>query len=121
MSANKVFQAIIEQIAQFESEEKAKLQQFQKIAAKSGSAATNPVEFDQMTQEEVIANVEKMLLNEKQSMKTVAKVNTAAAEFDLNEGVVSVKAAPPKAGGVKPPTPATRATETPGTLQQQPQ
>ena len=65
MSANKVFQAIIEQIAQFESEEKAKLQQFQKIAAKSGSAATNPVEFDQMTQEEVIANVEKMLLNEK--------------------------------------------------------
>jgi hypothetical protein len=34
MSANKVFQAIIEQIAQFESEEKAKLQQFQKIAAK---------------------------------------------------------------------------------------
>lgn len=31
MSANKVFQAIIEQIAQFESEEKAKLQQFQKL------------------------------------------------------------------------------------------
>ena len=47
-------------------------------------------------------------------MKTVAKVNTTAAEFDLNEGVVSVKAAPPKVNsiaGVKPPTPATRATE----------
>ena len=41
-----------------------------------------------------MANVEKMLQNEKQSMKTVAKVNTSAAEFDLNEGVVSVKAAP---------------------------
>ena len=53
-------------------------------------------------------------------MKTVAKVNTAAAEFDLNEGVVSVKAAPPKISGVKPPTPApTRATETPGAQQQQ--
>jgi len=69
-----------------------------------------------MTQEEVMANVEKMLQNEKQSMKTVAKVNTAAAEFDLNEGIVSVKAAPAKssatpAGGVKPP--ATRASEAP--------
>ncbi len=42
MSANKVFQAIIEQIAQFESEEKAKLQQFQKIAAKTGGTATAP-------------------------------------------------------------------------------
>ena len=52
-------------------------------------------------------------------MKTVAKVNTAAAEFDLNEGVVSVKAAPPKASGVKPPTPATRANETPVVQQQQ--
>lgn len=38
MSANKVFQAIIEQIAQFETEEKAKLQQFQKLQA-SGKAA----------------------------------------------------------------------------------
>ena len=67
-----------------------------------------------------MANVEKMLQNEKQSMKTVAKVNTSAAEFDLNEGIVSVKAAPAKAsapgGGVKPPTAAagaTRASEAP--------
>ena len=66
-----------------------------------------------------MANVEKMLQNEKQSMKTVAKVNTAAAEFDLNEGIVSVKAAPAKtstpAGGVKPPT--TRASEAPSQQQ----
>ena len=66
-----------------------------------------------------MANVEKMLANEKQSMKAMPKV-TAAAEFDLNEGVVSVKAAPPKASatpsggvaGVKPPAQApSRATE----------
>ena len=37
-----------------------------------------------------MANVEKMLLNEKQSIKATPKLQ-AAAEFDLNEGVVSVK------------------------------
>ena len=63
-----------------------------------------------------MANVEKMLQNEKQSMKTVAKVNTSAAEFDLNEGIVSVKTAPAKtatpAAGVKPPAPSgVRASE----------
>jgi hypothetical protein len=59
-----------------------------------------------MTQEEVMANVEKMLLSEKQSMKATPKVQ-AAAEFDLNEGIVSVKAAA-KPAEKKPP--ASRAT-----------
>ena len=46
-------------------------------------------------------------------MKTVAKVNTSAAEFDLNEGVVSVKATP--TATAKPPatSASTRATEAP--------
>jgi hypothetical protein len=43
-----------------------------------------------------------MLLNEKQSIKTVAKVTSAAAEFDLNEGIVQVKA-PPKIAQVPAP------------------
>jgi hypothetical protein len=39
-----------------------------------------------------MANVERMLQSEKQSIKALPKVS-AAAEFDLNEGIVSVKAA----------------------------
>lgn len=108
MSANKVFQAIIEQIAQFENEEKAKLQQFQKIQAKTG--VTPNSQLDQMTQEEVMANVEKMLQSEKQSMKATPKVQ-AAAEFDLNEGIVSVKAAA-KPAEKKPVSRATTAEST---------
>ena len=108
MSANKVFQAIIEQIAQFENEEKAKLQQFQKIQAKTG--VTPNSQLDQMTQEEVMANVEKMLQSEKQSMKATPKVQ-AAAEFDLNEGIVSVKAAA-KPAEQKPVSRATTAEST---------
>ncbi len=48
-----------------------------------------------------MANVERMLQSEKQSAKALPKVQ-AAAEFDMNEGIVSVKATP--AASVKPPT-----------------
>lgn len=85
MSANKVFQAIIEQIAQFESEEKAKLQQFQKLQAQGKAPATPG---DMLSPEEVMANVERMLQNEKATIKPKAQ---ATAEFDLNEGIVSSK------------------------------
>jgi hypothetical protein len=57
-----------------------------------------------MTQEEVMASVEKMLQNEKQVIKATPKVQ-AAAEFDLNEGVVStsrvVPASTATTGGAK--------------------
>lgn len=95
MSANKVFQAIIEQIAQFETEEKAKLQQFQKLQASGKAAgASAPVMSDigALTQEEVIANVERMLQNEKSSIKSTPKAQVAA-EFDMNEGIVAAKGA----------------------------
>lgn len=86
MSANKVFQAIIEQIAQFESEEKAKLQQFQKVQGGNANK-TVPTSNDQLSAAEVMANVERMLANEKQVIKATPK-QAAAAEFDLNEGIV---------------------------------
>ena len=54
-----------------------------------------------------MANVEKMLQSEKQSMKATPKVQ-AAAEFDLNEGIVSVKAAAKPTD--KKPAAASRAT-----------
>ena len=41
-----------------------------------------------MSTEDVMASVEKMLLNEKQTLKPKA---AAAQEFDLNEGIVQVK------------------------------
>lgn len=47
-----------------------------------------------------MANVERMLQSEKQSIKALPKVS-AAAEFDLNEGIVSVKAAPKAPFSVK--------------------
>lgn len=48
-----------------------------------------------------MANVEKMLQSEKQSIKATPKVQ-AAAEFDLNEGIVSVKNVAPKPTDKKP-------------------
>ena len=75
MSANKVFQAIIEQIAQFENEEKAKLQQFQKLQGKAGAPVVSDI--GQLSQAEVIANVERMLQNEKQSIKSLPKAQAA--------------------------------------------
>lgn len=48
----------------------------------------------------MIANVERMLANEKLSIKTLAKA-TPAQEFDLNEGIVT-SAKKDKASKVKP-------------------
>lgn len=59
--------------------------------ASAATDATSSYTLQEQTQEEVIASVEKMLAKEKDSsIKAFAK-NTAAAEFDLNEGIVSVK------------------------------
>ena len=50
-----------------------------------------------MSQQEVIANVERMLLSEKQTIKASPTVQ-ASQEFDLNDGIVvsKSKAAAPK-------------------------
>ncbi|CDW88967.1 UNKNOWN [Stylonychia lemnae] len=93
LSANKVFQAIIDQIAQFELEEKAQRQQLVKQGKLQGQDPNQPsgsYNLQEQTQEEVIANVERMLANEKLSQKNFAKAS-AAQEFDLNEGIVQVK------------------------------
>ena len=68
----------------------------------SQNFASDGYNLQEQTQEEVIANVERMLANEKLSIKTLAKATTAQ-EFDLNEGIVTSakkdKASKVKSGG----------------------
>ena len=45
-----------------------------------------------------MVNVEKMLQNEKMSIKAMPKTAQATQEFDLNEGIVSISAPVPSAG-----------------------
>ena len=54
-------------------------------------------DIGQLSQAEVIANVERMLQNEKQSIKSLPKAQ-ANQEFDMNEGIVSVAKGPTKPG-----------------------
>jgi len=99
LSANSVFQHMLEQIAQLEKDQGAQGGLgFSAIggkqvtapgkaggAGKGGAAEATPGEE---TPQDIIKNVEKMLQQEKQAAKVTAKGGAKVVSFDMNEGMV---------------------------------
>jgi len=91
MSANSVFQHMLEQIAQLEKDQASSDSLgFTNIGGKAMSRkpGTDAAQSEGQSPEDVIKNVERMLAAEKAQAKSSAKGGAKLTTLDMNEGIV---------------------------------